>query len=97
VVIRECNLINPLFRIFWNYVFPLTAKIDRFGGENWISARKLEESFGETVDKVAYFTFLPNFTPRFIFPAATRIERALEHGALRKLAAHYVAILRKRG
>ena len=27
VLIRESNLKNPLFRIFWNYVFPLTAKM----------------------------------------------------------------------
>ena len=50
VIIRESNLINPLFRIFWNYIFPLTAKIDRFGGENWISPKKLSGLFNEAIE-----------------------------------------------
>lgn len=95
VIIRECNLKNPLFRVFWNYIFPLTAKIDRFGGESWISARRIEGSFDNTVEKVEYFTFLPNFTPGFILPAASRLERVLERSVFRSMAAHYVAVLRK--
>ena len=51
VIIRESNLINPVFRVFWNYIFPLTAKIDKFGGENWISAKKISEIFSSKIEK----------------------------------------------
>jgi len=95
VLIRESNLINPLFRLFWNYIFPLTAKIDKFGGENWIPAMYLTSIFGDQVDSVRFFTFIPSFTPQWMFPAAIRIERRLEGGHFSKLAAHYVLALKK--
>lgn len=96
IIIRECNLINPFFRIFWNYIFPLTAKIDKFGGESWISVRDILDSFKGAVDNIFYFTFIPNFFPQFCFPIAAKIEKFLEKSPLKKLSAHYVVILRKR-
>ena len=95
VLIRESNLINPLFSIYWNYVFPLTAKIDRFGGENWIPARRLKSLFDAEFERVDYFTFIPSFIPSAVLPLAARIETALEGSFLRRLAAHYVLTLRK--
>jgi len=95
VLIRESNLINPLFRLFWNYIFPLTAKIDKFGGENWIPAKYLTGVFRGQVDSVRFFTFIPSFTPEWMFPVATSIERRLESGRFSKLAAHYVLALKK--
>lgn len=95
IIIRESNLINPFFRIFWNYVFPLTAKIDRFGGENWISAIHLSDLFTETLEKIFYFTFILSFTPQVLFPIASRFENFLEKSALKKLSAHYIVVLRK--
>lgn len=97
VIIRESNLINPVFRLFWNYVFPLTSKIDRFGGEHWISARYLRRLFGAQIDRTCFFTFIPNFTPRGLLPLAARVERALEESPLRRLSAHYLIVLRKGG
>ena len=95
VLIRESNLFNPLFRIYWNYVFPLTAKIDRFGGENWIPAHRLRSLFETEFERVDYFTFIPSFTPSAVLPLAARIETALEGSFLRRLSAHYVLTLRK--
>lgn len=95
VIIRESNLINPAFRFFWNYVFPLTSKIDRFGGENWISARYLSRAFHGTIDRTRYFTFIPNFTPQFLMPMCGKIESMLEHSPISKLAAHYLLVLKK--
>jgi ubiquinone/menaquinone biosynthesis C-methylase UbiE len=97
LIIRESNLINPLFRLFWNYIFPLTSKIDRFGGENWIPARHIKRLFGKRVDRTCFFTFIPNFTPRFLLPLAARIERALELSSFRKLSAHYIVVLKNKG
>lgn len=95
LIIRESNLINPLFRLYWNYVFPLTSRIDRFGGENWIPARYITNLFGEAVESICFFTFIPNFTPRFLVPLAVRVERTLERSPVRRLSAHYLVVLRK--
>ena len=95
VIIRECNLINPAFRLFWNYIFPLTAKIDRFGGENWIPAKVLQEVFGKAVQDTHYFTFIPSFTPQRLIPYASRVERMLEESVLKILSAHYVVVIGK--
>lgn len=96
VIIRESNLRNPLFRIFWNYIFPLTSKIDKFGGENWIAEKHFSIQ-GFPVEAVSYFTFVPNFTPKALLPLATAFEKKLEGSRLRTLAAHYVVVLRKTG
>ena len=95
IIIRESNLINPFFRIFWNYVFPLTAKIDRFGGENWISAKNLSDLFTETLEKIFYFTFIPSFIPEESTMLVGRFENFLEKSPLKKLSAHYIVVLRK--
>jgi len=95
VLIRESNLVNPLFRLFWNYIFPLTAKIDKFGGENWIPMKYLTGFFGGQVDSVQFFTFIPSFTPQWMLPVATKIEHRLESGRFSNLAAHYVLALKK--
>lgn len=95
LIIRESNLINPLFWIFWNYIFPLTAKIDRFGGENWIPAKRLQDEFGFAVQDAKFFTFIPSFLPSFLLPLASQVEKALERSSLRRLAAHYILVIRK--
>lgn len=94
VLIRESNLKNPLFRIFWNYVFPLTAKIDLFGGEHWVPP-SLFRKWGYTIDQLLYFTFLPSFTAPSLLPLVGRVESFLERTPLRSLAAHYVVVLSK--
>jgi ubiquinone/menaquinone biosynthesis C-methylase UbiE len=94
LVIRESNLKNPLFRIFWNYVFPLTAKIDRFGGENWVSSTFYNE-VNFIVAQTCYFTFLPNLTPNWLLPLASRFESYLEKSVFRSLSAHYVVVIKK--
>lgn len=95
MIIRESNLTNPVFRFFWNYVFPLTSKIDRFGGESWVAPREFGKIFPGKIEKINYFSFLPNFTPRKLIPIAGSIENALEASRLKVLSAHYVVVLRK--
>lgn len=95
LIIRESNLKNPLFRVFWNYIFPLTARIDRFGGENWVPTGFLSEQFAGKLEKIFYFSFMPNFTPRKLFPFASRVEGLLEKSPFKMLSAHYTAVIRK--
>jgi ubiquinone/menaquinone biosynthesis C-methylase UbiE len=92
LLIRECNIRNPLFRLYWNYVFPLTAKIDRFGGENWIPVDMFLK-WGLHSSETKFFTFLPSFTPSWMMPIASRVENKLELSFVASLAAHYSFII----
>jgi hypothetical protein len=47
------------------------------------------------VERIEYFTFLPDFTPRAVLPWALRLERRLERGRWREYSAHYMAVLRR--
>ncbi len=94
LIIRESNLVNPFFRLFWNYVFPITDKIDCFGGENWIPSEYFADQFHESKVETIYLTFIPSFLPKFLLPLAGRLEEYLENSIFKTQSAHYVTILK---
>jgi ubiquinone/menaquinone biosynthesis C-methylase UbiE len=94
LIIRESNVTNPLFKMYWNYVFPITSKIDKFGGENWIKPSFfIKENYN--VVQLCYFTFIPDVTPNFLLPLASRVESIFENSFLKSLSAHYLIALKK--
>jgi len=94
--LHEINVRNPLFRFYAGYVFPLIKNIDE-GTEFWIRPRELADTDKWFARKgTEYFTFLPDFTPRFLLGAARRIEAFLERTPLRVWSAHYMAALRRK-
>ncbi|MFC2002706.1 class I SAM-dependent methyltransferase [Chloroflexota bacterium] len=92
--LQEINMRNPLFRLYMRYIFPNIKKIDT-GDEEWVSTKKLNELNGLELTKIDYFTFMPDFTPKYVFPIFKKIECALEKTALRKYGIHYMATLKK--
>jgi hypothetical protein len=75
-------------------VFPVLRSIDE-GIEHWIEAERWERTAGLELERVDYFTFLPDFLPRSLMNLALPLERRLEKGPLRKFSVHYMATLRK--
>ncbi|MCC6316267.1 MAG: flippase-like domain-containing protein [Gemmatimonadaceae bacterium] len=94
LLVHESNPRNPLFRFYMGYLFPILKSIDE-GTEWWIDPRTWERVDGLTLDTVRYFTFLPDFTPKFLLAPAVGVERMLERGPTRAYSAHYMAVLRK--
>lgn len=94
LLIHETNPRNPLFRFYMGYVFPLLKKIDE-GTEWWVDPTRLHEVDGFQVERIEYFTFMPDFTPRALLPLTHRVERRLERGEWRRYSAHYLAVLRR--
>ncbi|HPC94662.1 MAG TPA: methyltransferase domain-containing protein [Sedimentisphaerales bacterium] len=94
--LQEINTMNPLFRFYLGYVFPLIRGIDE-GNERWIRPDRLPDLAGADwmADKL-YFTFLPDFIPAALLQPLAGFERYLETSRLRKGSAHYVATLVKR-
>lgn len=94
LVVQETNTRNPLFRFYMGYVFPILSRIDE-GIEQWIPPERWRDAPGFVLERVEYFTFLPDFVPERLLPPALALERALERSALRSYSVHYQVVLRK--
>ncbi len=93
--LQEVNTLNPLFRFYLGYVFPLIRGIDE-GNEQWIRPDRLPSVAGaHWLEERLYFTFLPDFVPDLLLERLSGLERRLERSRLRKGSAHYVATLEK--
>ena len=65
------------------------------GTERWIEPERLENLNGLELLNVQYFTFLPDYLPKFLMRPFLLMERALEAGWLRRYTVHYMATLQK--
>lgn len=93
--LHEINTVNPLFRFYIGYLFPLIKKIDE-GTEVWINPVKLPAvEGGSWLDDVEYFTFLPDFVPVFVQKLLSGLEAWLERSRFRRYSAHFMSCLRK--
>ncbi|MBU1078254.1 MAG: class I SAM-dependent methyltransferase [Spirochaetes bacterium] len=95
--IHEVNTDNPLFKFYMNYIFPMTSRIDDDDTELWLSAKWIKKNpvKGFICEDILYFTFLPNFLPKFLFPLSVKLESHLEKITKGKQGAHYMALLKK--
>ena len=93
--IHEINTINPLFRFYMGYVFPVLHQLDD-GSELWLTPDEVEALCEMPIEAEEYFTFLPEFTPQLWQTALGFLERWLERSRLRRYSAHYMLLCRKR-
>jgi glycosyltransferase 2 family protein len=93
-IVHETNPRNPLFRLYMGYVFPMLKSIDE-GVERWIDAGRWREAGNFAVERLEFFTFLPDFLPRSLLGLALPLERRLERSGVREYSVHYMAVLRK--
>jgi SAM-dependent methyltransferase/uncharacterized membrane protein YbhN (UPF0104 family) len=94
LVVQETNTLNPLFRFYMGYVFPVLSRIDE-GTERWLAPRRWRETPGLRLEAIEHFTFLPDFLPRAVMPPFLALERRLETSPLARFSVHYQATLRK--
>jgi hypothetical protein len=95
VFVHEMNVINPLFRFYLSYVFPIVKGIEE-GIETYLDPRRMRELPGLTLEATHYFTFLPDFVPGALLPLLEPAERRLERSPLARFAAHFLAVYRRR-
>jgi ubiquinone/menaquinone biosynthesis C-methylase UbiE len=93
--LHEMSTTNPVMSAYMNHVFPRLRRIDN-GQENWILPEDLKSWPGFELLDVKRFTFVPDFTPRWLFPLARQVERWLESTPFRCYAAHYMGVLRRK-
>lgn len=94
-ILHEINTLNPVFRLYVGYLFPLIKQIDE-GTERWILPSDLPATPGAAWSAdLQYFTFTPDFVPSALQRLLGGVERRLEQSALRRFSAHYQACLVK--
>lgn len=95
--IHEVNTDNPLFKFYMNYIFPMTSSIDDDDTELWLSPKWINKNPAKELfcENIFYFTFLPNFIPKFLFKPFKKLELYLEKITKGNQGAHYMAVLKK--
>ncbi len=92
--LHEINVTNPVFRIYMGYIFPLIKIIDT-GVEEWLLPHDISGVPNLYLRETHYFTFLPDFTPKFLYKFLLGFEAWLEQSAWRNYSAHYLSIFNK--
>ena len=93
-IVHETNPHNLLFRLYMGYIFPILKSIDE-GTEWWIDPQFWQHCPGMQLTRLHYFTFVPDFTPRWLMRPLLALERMLEQSPLRTYSVHYVAVLQR--
>jgi hypothetical protein len=78
-----------------SYLFPLWRQID-LGTEHWLDPQRLPHSPRLTLRLVHQYTFLPDFTPGWLYQWLEGAEAWLERSALAGYAAHFTAVYVRR-
>jgi SAM-dependent methyltransferase len=96
VFVHEMSARNPLFRLYLEYVYPITKGIEE-GTEYYLDPRHATDLPGLRLVELTHFTFIPDFAPHLLLPWLARIERRLEASALAPWAAHFLAVYERVG
>jgi SAM-dependent methyltransferase len=94
VFVHEFNTINPLFRFYLGYVFPILKGIEE-GTEPYMDPRTLIRVPGLELVKTEYFSFTPDFIPASLLAPASAVEGFLEKTPLARYSAHFMAVFRR--
>ena len=93
-IVHESNPRNPLFRFYMGYLFPVLKSIDE-GTEWWIDSAQWQRRARLHLERIHYFTFLPDFLPAGLMRPFLALERWLEGTRARSYSVHYAAVLRR--
>ena len=93
LVLIEMNTLNPLFRFYMSYIFPLLRDIDD-GTEIWLSPDHPPVVPGaKWSDTVDFLTFVPDFVPSPLLRPLVLVESALERSLFKRFSAHFAISL----
>ena len=85
VFVHEMSVVNPLFRFYLGYVFPILKGIEE-GFETYLDPRQIENVPGLESTALHYFSFMPDFVPARLLDVLTPMERRLDAACWRDSA-----------
>ena len=88
-ILHEMNTLNPLFRLYMSYLFPLLRNIDDGTERSLDPLNPPPVRCGRSSREPLFFTFLPDFTPQVAMRLFAPLERWLERSRLASWSAHY--------
>lgn len=92
-IIHEINTKNPVIKFYVNYIFPRIRNIDD-GSEIWLTEQLVKQT-EFSIEEIQYFTFVPDFTPKFAMKFMTNLDSYLSKTSISVLGAHVMYILKK--
>ena len=95
VLVHEISTVNPLYRLYMAYLFPLWKRID-LGTEVWLDPRQPPTAGGAALTTLHHYTFLPDFTPGGLYHYLAPLERWLERSRWGQYGAHFTAVYQRR-
>ncbi len=93
-IIHETNPMNPFFKFYMSYIFPLLKSIDE-GTEKWIHPDEWQNFQGTNLVERRFFTFMPDFIPKFLMPPFLSLQIKLEGSRYNNYSVHYMAVVQK--
>ena len=91
IIVHEMNTKNPIIQFYLNHIFPKLRSIDE-GREHWIPSDLWNELGEFDLQKIEYYTFMPDFTPRPLLPIFQSVEAFLERTPIKSWSAHYMVV-----
>ena len=90
-IIHEINTKNPVIKFYVDHIFPRIRNIDD-GSEIWLTQERVEQSDFH-IKQIDYFTFVPDFTPKFAMVAAVAMDKAISRTRFSRFGAHVMYVL----
>lgn len=95
IIIHEMNIQNPIFNFYLRRIFPKIRKIDTGCDELFLKPHFFYALTNVKVIDLKYYTFMPDFMPKFALNTGIALESFLEKTPLKSWSAHYMVVLRK--
>ena len=92
-VIAEMNFLNPLIALYVKHLFRYVRNIDQ-GSEVWFDPKLLKGTAFKLIKK-EYFTFTPDFCPKWLLPLFRRIDAWADGRWFSRFGAHVMYVLEK--
>lgn len=93
IIVHEMNTNNPIIRFYLNYIFPKLRSIDE-GHEHWIPSDLWNNLEKFKLQKIEFYTFMPDFTPKPLFSTFKLAQGFLERTPIKPWSAHYMVVLK---
>lgn len=93
-IVMEMNFKNLLIALYVKHIFPCFRRYD-FGIECWFDKKLFDKVLELKLIKTDYFTFTPDFCPKWLLPLFKKIDEWADGKWIAKFGAHVMYVMEK--